>query len=440
VTTSTLSLSDPELQPDSIASKRVRRELRRPAVGGGFWLIASLALFVLSQAGGQLADVVVLVAVLFFHETGHYVAMRAFGYRDLKIFFVPFLGAAVSGKRTGVAAWKEAVVSLAGPMPGIVIGCALAFGVRVPAGATKTIGLSLLLINAFNLLPLGGLDGGRLFQRILFSRHRLVEIAFQGVAGAALALLAIELKTWALGFFAFLGIATLPFRARLLTEARRLRADLAGVTDARSLDGPRWTQLFEAARRVAGSRRPPTPRMVARTMEAMVQALQPPPSAAATVALAATWLAGVGLGVVGTLVLVWHAPPQYWHTRELADTGLTVEMPYRPKTTSPPPIEHAQGIVQLESGSRHSFAVSVWSIDEDYDGTLAQLPGAGERLPVSMGSFRGEEVRYAAGDRACKQRSLRSNRWLVVLQACAPRAEPEIDRFVRSLREQTPDR
>jgi hypothetical protein len=43
VTTSPVSQSDPELQPDSNASKQVRRELRRPAVGGGFWLVASLA-------------------------------------------------------------------------------------------------------------------------------------------------------------------------------------------------------------------------------------------------------------------------------------------------------------------------------------------------------------------------------------------------------------
>lgn len=38
-----------------------------------------------------------VIGVLLFHELGHYVAMRLFGYRDVRMFFVPFFGAAVSG-------------------------------------------------------------------------------------------------------------------------------------------------------------------------------------------------------------------------------------------------------------------------------------------------------------------------------------------------------
>ena len=31
-----------------------------------------------------------LVAVILFHESGHWVGMRLYGYRDVKMFFIPF--------------------------------------------------------------------------------------------------------------------------------------------------------------------------------------------------------------------------------------------------------------------------------------------------------------------------------------------------------------
>ena len=65
---------------------------------------------------------VVLVAVLLLHELGHLVAMRWAGYRDLKIFFIPFIGAMVSGREQQATAGQKMLVLLAGPVPGIVLG------------------------------------------------------------------------------------------------------------------------------------------------------------------------------------------------------------------------------------------------------------------------------------------------------------------------------
>ena len=88
----------------------------------------------------------------------------------------------------------------------------------------------LLLVNGFNLLPLGGLDGAQLFQRVLFSRHRLLEIGFLATASAALALLALHWQSWALGAFAYLGILLLPrggrLRSRRLLPGEQLRLRL----------------------------------------------------------------------------------------------------------------------------------------------------------------------------------------------------------------------
>lgn len=61
------------------------------------------------SGGRSLKDLALLIPVLFFHELGHWAGMRLFGFRDVKMFFIPFFGAAVSGRGQGVASWKEAL-------------------------------------------------------------------------------------------------------------------------------------------------------------------------------------------------------------------------------------------------------------------------------------------------------------------------------------------
>ena len=69
----------------------------RPDVKAGVLILtlaASLALW------GNLFDwgfAAILVGVLLIHEAGHAIAMRAFGYREISMFFIPFFGAAVTG-------------------------------------------------------------------------------------------------------------------------------------------------------------------------------------------------------------------------------------------------------------------------------------------------------------------------------------------------------
>src|SRR5438045_8657602 len=101
------------------ALARIRNPKR---IGQGLLLVGSLVAFMLVRSGSDsLRSVVVLIGILLFHELGHYVGMRMFRYRDVRMFFIPFFGAAVSGKRVGVDAWKDGVVTLLGPVPGILV-------------------------------------------------------------------------------------------------------------------------------------------------------------------------------------------------------------------------------------------------------------------------------------------------------------------------------
>jgi membrane-associated protease RseP (regulator of RpoE activity) len=100
-----------------------------------------------------------LIAV---HELGHVVEARRQGLHVTAPMFIPFFGAFVTIERAGLTPWRNARISLAGP----VFGGVAAAVVWAFAGARNSEMLQVLanmgfLINAFNLLPIGFLDGGQ---------------------------------------------------------------------------------------------------------------------------------------------------------------------------------------------------------------------------------------------------------------------------------------
>src|SRR5438045_2319376 len=92
-----------------------RRQLVAPAPAQtrSLLYLGLFVLFVWTQLDGlkSLSGIALLIAVLLFHEGGHALGMRLFGYRDVRMFFIPFFGAAVQGRPRGAVAWKHAVVS-----------------------------------------------------------------------------------------------------------------------------------------------------------------------------------------------------------------------------------------------------------------------------------------------------------------------------------------
>src|SRR5437667_6320963 len=113
--------------------------------------------------------------------------MRIFHYRNVKMFFIPFLGAAVTGQNYSAPGWKKVMVALMGPLPGILVGGALGIiGLMVNRPLLIQIATIMLLLNGMNLLPLLPLDGGRVMQSLLFSRHYAMDIVFRAVAATAL--------------------------------------------------------------------------------------------------------------------------------------------------------------------------------------------------------------------------------------------------------------
>ena len=189
-------------------------------------IILAVTLFIFFSVArfGGLTDVVLVIAVLLVHELGHLAAMRLFGYKNVQMFFIPMLGAAVSGTSHNVATWKKAIVCLMGPLPGVVLGLIIgAVYIVTDHLLLRRMMLMFLGINIFNLLPFYPLDGGRFLREILFSRNRYAELIFRILASGGLLLLAVASGMWILAAFVAVGLLTIGPTFKMAGIATTLR-------------------------------------------------------------------------------------------------------------------------------------------------------------------------------------------------------------------------
>lgn len=140
-----------------------------------------------------------LIVVILIHEGGHYLAMKIFGYRDIRLFFIPLLGAFVSGNSNVVTPFQRSLMILAGPIPGIFIGMIL-FSLFAISGYHFLFEAAILflLLNAFNLLPFTPLDGGQLLQTIYFRTNYTVQTLFIILSVIVICILSYTFKNYLL--------------------------------------------------------------------------------------------------------------------------------------------------------------------------------------------------------------------------------------------------
>ena len=215
--------------------------------------LITLALFALVLLGRfEVAGIVGLIGVLFLHEFGHYAAMRCFGYTDLNIFFIPFFGAAAMGKKYAAPGWQQAIVILAGPLPGILLAGAILFGRGLsPQDPVwlRDVLMLLLLVNAFNLLPILPLDGGQLLGLLIFSRHPVLEAAFRLFAGLAAIAIAWVFQSWIFVIIAGGMLFSLTSVYRQGRARQRLRNEFETIpAQLTELDSDHRVSLYEEAR------------------------------------------------------------------------------------------------------------------------------------------------------------------------------------------------
>ena len=120
-----------------------------------------------------------IVLILFIHEMGHFIAMKVFGYNGVNMFFIPLIGAMVTGEKDRISQSQRAIIVLAGPVPGVLIGCGIiAYAQTIGHTGAAIAGFMFLLINVLNLLPLDPLDGGKLIETLFFSSNEKIKQVF----------------------------------------------------------------------------------------------------------------------------------------------------------------------------------------------------------------------------------------------------------------------
>lgn len=150
-------------------------------MGKGKYILGALKLTKFASLGSMLVTIgaytafygfpyaLGMTSLILIHESGHALVMKKLGIPFSPMVFVPFMGAAVAMKQRPKDAYEEALVAFGGPILGSV--GALGF-----AGAAHVTGSPLLfaladfgfMINLFNLIPLGMMDGGEFKFRSIF--------------------------------------------------------------------------------------------------------------------------------------------------------------------------------------------------------------------------------------------------------------------------------
>jgi hypothetical protein len=352
----------------------------------------------------------------------------------------------VTGRPRGAAAWQEALVSLLGPLPGILLGLVCFFAIRrTPTLLTISIVQVLLFLNLFNLLPLGGLDGGRFLGRVLFSRHPLLDIAFQAIGSLLLAIFGLATSMYVLAAFAAFGLLLLPMRWRVLRAAGRLRRERPSMlADPEALGEEDGRAVFEAARALLPAQAGNKPASLAGVMEQLLDATKPAPRVMATLGLLALYGVGLLIGLVGVVVVASQTGPASW--RAVQGPSWRAEFPNDPVATAP--TTKADGVERVWRASvdgTQRFAIVVtehaapvdldrW-IDEASRGLAAESGMTVARTsPAEVTGASGRAVDLSSGGRVMRALLVAAGNRSYQVTASAPAWNDNQSRFLDSFK------
>jgi len=188
--------------------------------------LMSLVLFILVFYF-LLGDVQVLflvVLILFIHEMGHFIAMKIFGYNGVNMFFIPLMGAMVTGEKDRISQLQRAIIVLAGPVPGVLIGCGvIAYAQSIGHNGAAVAGFMFLFINVLNLLPLDPLDGGKLIETLFFSSNEKIKQVFIVLSVVIMIGIGVLFQMYLLAFLGFY----MSLRIKVLKRLSELRKKIS---------------------------------------------------------------------------------------------------------------------------------------------------------------------------------------------------------------------
>ena len=174
-----------------------------------------------------------ITAIVVIHELGHFFAMKYYRYNDLGIFFIPLLGAYVSGTKREVSQKESAVILLAGPLPGIIIGIVFHLFyqydplLNIADVSFERIALLFIFLNLINLLPIYPLDGGQLLNRVFLDEESWVGKLFVILSAALMCWVAwkSDWKLWPLLIFPVMMLLRLQTDKKFVAVEKRIEKE-----------------------------------------------------------------------------------------------------------------------------------------------------------------------------------------------------------------------
>jgi Zn-dependent protease len=275
------------------------------------WL-ASLSILVVTilmfAAIGSFRDpisgVVILIGVLLVHELGHFASMKLFKYSDVQIFFVPMVGAAVTGNPTNHVQVNKPLVTLAGPLVGVLIGLGCSIGYWATHSAIlRHAALMSAVLNLFNLIPLFPLDGGRFLFDVVFVRSIRAELAYRIVAFIGILVIAVAIRAFSLGIVGLFAVVSIPASVAAGRLAGTLKPMYKGRISGAIAQAPDDLLRSFINDVVVGSKPGTTVQYISRAKDVWERIQAEPPGAVAAIGLIAAYLVIVAMGGVIWILL-----------------------------------------------------------------------------------------------------------------------------------------
>jgi len=172
------------------------------------WAIVSTALLggFIWYVSGSVVVAGAAIFGLFVHEYGHVLAMNRLGMGPARIYIVPFLGGMAKSQRLPESEWHGVLVSLAGPLFGILATLPFFVAWMLTGGQAWLVGaFAIAMINLLNLAPAPPLDGSKALGPVLARIHPMVEKAAMVGVGMIVVLWGVTNGSYI--FAAFLALA-----------------------------------------------------------------------------------------------------------------------------------------------------------------------------------------------------------------------------------------
>ena len=194
--------------------------------GGLSLTIFSMVLFVLVfllLLGDEVNFIISLLVVLIIHELGHFITMKVFKYKNVRMLFVPLMGAFVQGSKSRYSQKQSFIVTAAGPFPGVALGSAIMwYAAEIQNEWLMNLGFLFLLLNIINLLPLDPLDGGQMFKLLFRKNNEFFLMIFALTSSVVMIAVGWYLDSYVVMLFGFF----MGFRVRALQKKHQVHKEL----------------------------------------------------------------------------------------------------------------------------------------------------------------------------------------------------------------------